>query len=164
VRFRLCSMSAYDGALTCCLCCASCSETLALSVIAEKALPPLVAALAEETEDHLKSATAWVLGQIGRHTSDHAKVCSTCHQLLPLACAWMVPNALHQLVPGRARERGWWQWDLVQLALTYGLSPSGDLPDKQFRTTHTPGCAQLNSTDALQLSCCYWVSDQRPLH
>lgn len=52
----------------------ACSETLALSVIAEKALPPLVAALAEETEDHLKSATAWVLGQIGRHTSDHAKV------------------------------------------------------------------------------------------
>ncbi|EFJ51264.1 hypothetical protein VOLCADRAFT_109629 [Volvox carteri f. nagariensis] len=49
------------------------SETLALSVIAEKALPPLVAALNEEPEDHLKSATAWTLGQIGRHTPDHAK-------------------------------------------------------------------------------------------
>lgn len=49
------------------------SETLALSVIAEKALPPLVAALNEEPEDHLKSATAWTLGQVGRHTPDHAK-------------------------------------------------------------------------------------------
>ena len=49
------------------------SETLALSVVAEKALPPLCAALAEEPEDHLKSATAWTLGQIGRHTPDHAK-------------------------------------------------------------------------------------------
>lgn len=50
------------------------SETLALSVVAEKALPPLVQAINEETEDHLKSATAWTLGQIGRHTPDHAKV------------------------------------------------------------------------------------------
>ncbi len=50
------------------------SETLALSVIAEKALPPLVQAINDETEDHLKSATAWTLGQIGRHTPDHAKV------------------------------------------------------------------------------------------
>jgi len=49
------------------------SETLALSVIAEKALPSLVQAINEESEDHLKSATAWTLGQIGRHTPDHAK-------------------------------------------------------------------------------------------
>lgn len=49
------------------------SETLALAVIAEKGLAPLVMAVAEEPEDHLKSATAWSLGQIGRHTPDHAK-------------------------------------------------------------------------------------------
>ncbi|KAK9808858.1 hypothetical protein WJX72_005235 [[Myrmecia] bisecta] len=49
------------------------SETLGLSVIAEKGLVPLAAALSEEPEDHLKSATAWSLGQIGRHTPDHAK-------------------------------------------------------------------------------------------
>lgn len=49
------------------------SETLALAVIAERALPPLVQALAEEPEDHLRSATAWTLGQIGRHTPDHSK-------------------------------------------------------------------------------------------
>jgi hypothetical protein len=35
---------------------------------------PLFAALVEEPEDHIKSASAWSLGQIGRHTPDHAKV------------------------------------------------------------------------------------------
>ena len=34
---------------------------------------PLVQALNEEPEDHMKSATAWSIGQVGRHTSDHAK-------------------------------------------------------------------------------------------
>ena len=34
---------------------------------------PLVAALSEEAEDHMKSATAWALGQLGHHTPDHAK-------------------------------------------------------------------------------------------
>lgn len=32
-----------------------------------------MAALSEEAEDHMKSATAWALGQLGRHTPDHAK-------------------------------------------------------------------------------------------
>lgn len=49
------------------------SETLALAVIAEKGLAPLCAAVAEETEDHLRAAAAWSLGQVGRHTPDHAK-------------------------------------------------------------------------------------------
>jgi len=49
------------------------TETLALSVIAEKGLIPLVDALATEQEDHIKSATAWSLGQVGRHTPDHSK-------------------------------------------------------------------------------------------
>lgn len=60
------------------------SETLALSVIAEKGLVPLVAALTTEPEDHLKSATAWTLGQIGRHTSDHAKAVADTGALLGL--------------------------------------------------------------------------------
>lgn len=49
------------------------SETLALSVIAEEGLVSLAAAIREEQEDHIKSATSWTFGQIGRHTSDHAK-------------------------------------------------------------------------------------------
>ncbi len=33
----------------------------------------MVAALSEEAEEHMKSASAWALGQLGRHTPDHAK-------------------------------------------------------------------------------------------
>ena len=33
----------------------------------------LAIALSEETEEHIQAATAWALGQIGRHTPEHAK-------------------------------------------------------------------------------------------
>lgn len=49
------------------------SETLALAVIAEKGLAPLCAAVAQGAEDHVRAAAAWSLGQVGRHTPDHAK-------------------------------------------------------------------------------------------
>lgn len=49
------------------------SETLALAVVAEKGLEPLCAAVAQESEDHIRAAAAWSLGQVGRHTPDHAK-------------------------------------------------------------------------------------------
>lgn len=48
-------------------------EALALCVIASNGLPPLLHALINELEDHIKSATAWTIGQIGRHTPNHAK-------------------------------------------------------------------------------------------
>lgn len=48
------------------------SETLAYTVIVSKAVPTLTAALVSETEDHIRAATAWALGQIGRHSPDHA--------------------------------------------------------------------------------------------
>lgn len=35
-------------------------------------IPPLCACLIEEQEDHIKAAAAWALGQIGRHTPEHA--------------------------------------------------------------------------------------------
>ncbi len=56
-----------------------------LSSCAERGLPPLVACLAEEAEDHLRAATAWTLGQIGRHTSDHARAVADTG--VPLGCA-----------------------------------------------------------------------------
>lgn len=34
---------------------------------------PLAGALADEPEDHIRAASAWTVGQIGRHTPDHAK-------------------------------------------------------------------------------------------
>eukprot|EP00163_Fabomonas_tropica_P029441 TRINITY_DN62_c0_g1_i1.p1 TRINITY_DN62_c0_g1~~TRINITY_DN62_c0_g1_i1.p1 ORF type:complete len:506 (-),score=151.50 TRINITY_DN62_c0_g1_i1:521-2038(-) len=58
------------------------SETLALSVIVSKGILPLVDALVNEPEDHIKSASAWSLGQIGRHSPDHAKALAD-HNVLP---------------------------------------------------------------------------------
>ena len=49
------------------------SETLALAVIVSKAIGPLKESLVHEPEDHIKAACAWTLGQIGRHTPDHAR-------------------------------------------------------------------------------------------
>lgn len=58
------------------------SETLALSVIVAKGIAPLARALDAETEDHVKAAVAWSLGQIGRHSPDHAKTLAD-HGVLP---------------------------------------------------------------------------------
>lgn len=49
------------------------SETLALAVIVAKGVAPLAQALVTEREEHIKAAAAWSLGQIGRHSPDHAK-------------------------------------------------------------------------------------------
>jgi len=49
------------------------SDTLALAIIVHHGILPLKDALVNETEDHIKSAAAWSLGQLGRHTPDHAK-------------------------------------------------------------------------------------------
>jgi HEAT repeat protein len=49
------------------------SENLAMAVIVSKGVVVLSIALAEEPEDHVQAATAWALGQIGRHTPEHSK-------------------------------------------------------------------------------------------
>ncbi|KAJ3224672.1 Sperm-associated antigen 6 [Chytriomyces hyalinus] len=49
------------------------SETLACAVLLAKAAAPLSHALVHEPEEHVKAASAWSLGQIGRHGPDHAK-------------------------------------------------------------------------------------------
>lgn len=48
-------------------------ESLAMSVIASKGITPLKEALLKEPEDYIKAAAAWSLGQIGCHTTDHAR-------------------------------------------------------------------------------------------
>ncbi|GCA62578.1 hypothetical protein KIPB_004412 [Kipferlia bialata] len=48
------------------------SETLALAVINHRAVPALVKTLTSEPEDHILAAAVWSLGQIGRHTPEHA--------------------------------------------------------------------------------------------
>ncbi|XP_073389972.1 uncharacterized protein [Physcomitrium patens] len=52
---------------------ASFSPELSTAVISSNALPPLVDVLEHEDEDHVKGASAWSLGQIGKHTPVHAK-------------------------------------------------------------------------------------------
>ncbi|XP_058231963.1 sperm-associated antigen 6-like [Hemibagrus wyckioides] len=49
------------------------SEKLAMAVIVSQGVPQLVSCLTEETEDHMKAATVWALGQIGHHTPEHAR-------------------------------------------------------------------------------------------
>lgn len=50
------------------------SETLAMSVILAKAVPVLAIVLDEEVEEHLLAACSWTIGQISRHSPDHAKI------------------------------------------------------------------------------------------
>lgn len=49
------------------------SEGLGMAVIVSKGVVQLAITLSEETEDHVLSAVCWALGQIGRHTPEHAK-------------------------------------------------------------------------------------------
>lgn len=50
------------------------SETLALAVIVAQGVMSLKDALASEPEDHIKAAAVWSLGQLGRHTPEHARM------------------------------------------------------------------------------------------
>ncbi|KAJ1512952.1 Sperm-associated antigen 6 [Coelomomyces lativittatus] len=49
------------------------SETLALAVIVSKGIHPLLDTLTNEQDFQVKGACAWAFGQMGRHSSDHAK-------------------------------------------------------------------------------------------
>lgn len=48
-------------------------ESLAMSVIVSEGIPPLCEALTAGNEDHVKAAASWSLGQLGRHSPQHAK-------------------------------------------------------------------------------------------
>ena len=52
---------------------ASFTERLAMSVIVSQGIIPLADALKGEVDDNVRAAAAWSLGQIGRHTPEHAK-------------------------------------------------------------------------------------------
>ena len=49
------------------------SETLALAVILAKGVKPIIQAVVSDHAANIKAAAAWVLGQIGRHTPEHAR-------------------------------------------------------------------------------------------
>jgi hypothetical protein len=63
------------------------TENLAMAVIVSKGVVQLALTLSEEKEDHLKAAAAWALGQIGRHTPEHAKAVALAN-VLPKLLEW----------------------------------------------------------------------------
>merc|ERR1711975_101324 len=73
------------------------SETLALAVVVSKGIPPLKDALINEPEDHIKAAAAWSLGQIGRHTPDHARALAEADVLRRLLAVYLHTDSSEDL-------------------------------------------------------------------
>ena len=67
------------------------SETLALAIIVAKGVLPLKDAVINETEDHIKAASAWSLGQLGRHTPEHARALAQADIFRHLIAAYANP-------------------------------------------------------------------------
>lgn len=57
----------------------------------------LAIALSEEAEDHIQAAAAWALGQIGRHTPEHAKAVAVANVLPKLLAAYLRADASEDL-------------------------------------------------------------------
>lgn len=54
-------------------------------------------ALTEEAEDHIQAAAAWALGQIGRHTPEHAKAVAVSNVLPKLLQCYLRADASEDL-------------------------------------------------------------------
>jgi 3-methyladenine DNA glycosylase AlkD len=73
------------------------SETLALAIVVHQGILPLKDALVNETEDHIKSAAAWSLCQVGRHTPDHARALAVADVFSKLVDAYVSPASSEDL-------------------------------------------------------------------
>ncbi|XP_034016494.1 sperm-associated antigen 6 isoform X2 [Thalassophryne amazonica] len=73
------------------------SENLAMAVILSKGVPQLALCLSEESEDHIKAATVWAIGQIGQHSPEHAKVVATADLLTKMLHLHMDANSSDDL-------------------------------------------------------------------
>lgn len=73
------------------------SESLAMSVIVSNGVQQLANALAAEQEDHIQSAICWTIGQVGRHTPEHAKAIAQANLLLKLLRCYMRTDASDDL-------------------------------------------------------------------
>ncbi|XP_004393044.1 PREDICTED: sperm-associated antigen 6 [Odobenus rosmarus divergens] len=73
------------------------SENLAMAVIISKGVPQLSVCLSEEPEDHIKAAAAWALGQIGRHTPEHARAVAVTNTLPVLLSLYMSTESSEDL-------------------------------------------------------------------
>jgi len=72
-------------------------DSLAMAVIVSKGIAPLKDALMNEPEDHLKAAAAWSIGQIGRHSPEHAKYLAEADVPSRLLCVYMLPESSKDL-------------------------------------------------------------------
>jgi 3-methyladenine DNA glycosylase AlkD len=73
------------------------TEIMASNVIKAKAIGPLGYALSTASSDHVKAAAAWTLGQIGRHSSDHARAVAEGNIFPKLMDAYLSPKASDDL-------------------------------------------------------------------
>ncbi|XP_077159151.1 sperm-associated antigen 6 isoform X2 [Paroedura picta] len=62
-----------------------------------KGVPQLAVCLSEEPEDHIKAAAAWSLGQIGRHTPEHARAVAVANVLPVLLSLYMASESSEDL-------------------------------------------------------------------
>lgn len=60
-------------------------------------VPQLSICLSEEPEDHIKAAAAWALGQLGRHTPEHARAVAVTNTLPVLLSLYMAPESSEDL-------------------------------------------------------------------
>jgi len=73
------------------------SENLAMTVIVSKGVSQLAICLAEEAEDYVKAATVWSLGQVGRHTPEHAKAVAFANVFPKILACYMKTDASEDL-------------------------------------------------------------------
>ncbi|EFJ25759.1 hypothetical protein SELMODRAFT_99379 [Selaginella moellendorffii] len=70
-------------------------ESLSTTIIQSNGVKPLVDALTNEQEDHIQSASAWSLGQVGRHSPVHS---------LAVAEAGVLPQLVTRLLAETSSE------------------------------------------------------------
>ncbi|XP_061578243.1 sperm-associated antigen 6-like [Cololabis saira] len=73
------------------------SESLAMAVIHSKGVSRLALCLSEESEQKIKAATVWSIGQIGQHTPAHAEAVATANLLPKLLQLYMDASSSEEL-------------------------------------------------------------------
>ncbi|XP_029680862.1 sperm-associated antigen 6-like isoform X1 [Formica exsecta] len=73
------------------------SDQLAVAVIGSKGIVQLAIVLQEETEDHILAVTVWAIGQIGKHTAEHAKAVAVANILSRLLKLYSDPKSSEDL-------------------------------------------------------------------
>ena len=72
-------------------------EHNAMAIINSKGIAPLKDALVHESEDYIRAAATWTLGQIGSHSSNHAKAMAETDVLSHLLSQYKSPESSEDL-------------------------------------------------------------------